>query len=654
MSSISLIGEHPLATDSNNKLKSRIATLFTTTQTLVTVLPALHAWQRLVYLERLQQQRFSAGEERLSESQEEVEIANSVDLLMEGQNILIRPHPEQMDLAFRADEQLQGLIPKRQIQFLYSSNPKVRQAIKHRGEMWRITPPARSVPEMKKVIQDSRFRISCGDIYYYNRLTGTRYLTFASFAGLSALPAESLRSHLKEIADYSPLINRLGNPEIRFFMADGRFSSDAFKARDWGSFDEAGLGVVFRDLERQFQDALEADYRQDDPLCGRWRSQMVSALTGDGCDVEPEETQMGLSPEFFMQIKWLPGARIEDGELLFDAVLDPVVETQWDADRSTEEEEKCRGFIGNFVREYGDIEYVNVGRVIGSLSSRTAMQGRRDVYVAEVKLPDQEAAVVKLIRMQKFGVREHLDEGKDLLGAMLDSEEYTAYTLDRRIGCRQLGMNLPQRVTSRRLSETYRGTQAERRGTLIWSPYFEREFVYGVATDKMAAEKFADPDFAMQFARLLGSAAAPNMILGRASQDITVIFDDGDEVVIQDKKGLPIEIVVADHTGTFADYTNDLRQMGRAYATPINCRIDLVQDRSAFSKAYLDAFRDRFAAIQRRYFAKKRAFDSLFRHGYRDENGNFLFRWDRVLARLALANPRELAALIEEHFIARI
>ena len=45
--------------------------------------------------------------------------------------------------------------------------------------------------------------------------------------------------------------------------------------------------------------------------------------------------------------------------------------------------------------------------------------------------------------MQKWGIREHLDEGKRLLDAIIQSEEYTEYILDRRLGCRQLGMNLP-------------------------------------------------------------------------------------------------------------------------------------------------------------------------------------------------------------------
>ncbi len=649
MRAITLLREHPLATDAAGKLKSRIATLFTTTQTLVTT-PGVHATQRLFYLRELQDRRLERGEEPLTGQQEADEIANSVDLVVEGRRILIRPNPDEMELAFRADEQLQGLVPKRQIQFLHCSRPRVREAIKHRGELWRICPPARSVMEMKKLIHDSKLGIQCGDIYRYNRLTGTRYLTFQSFSNLELLPPEKLRAQLKEIAEYSAEHNRMGHPEIRFFMADERLSPAGFKLADIDSMSDDTLIASFRELRDEFRAAVQAPFLQDDALCADWRNRMAAALTDHGDAIEQEESQLGLSPEFFMQIKWLPGARIEEGELIFDAALDISENASEDHDRSTEEAEKCRGFICNFVREYGDIEHVNVGRVIGSLSSRGATQGRRDVFVVELKLPDQVASVVKLIRMQKWGVREHLDAGMDLLGAMLQSEDYTAYTLDRRIGCRQLGMNLPMRVTSRRLSEYYHTGKSGVEPTLIWSPYFEREFVYGTATDKVPPSKFANEEFALLFARILGDAAAPNLILGRATLQLEVIFDDGDEIVIQNERGLPSEIVVADHTGTFADYKRDLRQVAPAYAKPINRRIDQVRDRTEFRKAYVEAFRERFATIQKRYFAKKRAFDALFRHGHRDEKGNFLYRWDQTLDRLALANPDELAGLIQASF----
>ena len=75
-------------------------------------------------------------------------------------------------------------------------------------------------------------------------------------------------------------------------------------------------------------------------------------------------------------------------------------------------DEKCREFIFNFVREFGDLEYVNIGRVVGSLSQRGKTPGRRDVYIAQVKQQGIKDEIVKIIRMQKWGIREHLDEGK--------------------------------------------------------------------------------------------------------------------------------------------------------------------------------------------------------------------------------------------------
>jgi hypothetical protein len=74
--------------------------------------------------------------------------------------------------------------------------------------------------------------------------------------------------------------------------------------------------------------------------------------------------------------------------------------------------------------------------------------------------------------MQKWGIREHLNDGKKLLDAIIQSEEYTEYILDRRLGCRQLGMNLPPRTTAKRINERYFGPRRDLCNAMIWSPYF--------------------------------------------------------------------------------------------------------------------------------------------------------------------------------------
>jgi len=44
-----------------------------------------------------------------------------------------------MELACLADELLQSLVFKRQVKFLSVADHRVREAIKHRGECWRLS-----------------------------------------------------------------------------------------------------------------------------------------------------------------------------------------------------------------------------------------------------------------------------------------------------------------------------------------------------------------------------------------------------------------------------------------------------------------------------------------------------------------------------------
>ena len=176
-------------------------------------------------------------------------------------------------------------------------------------------------------------------------------------------------------------------------------------------------------------------------------------------------------------------------------------------------------------------------------------------------MPNSE--ILQIIRMQKWGVRERLDQGKDLLQAMIESEEYTEYILDRRLGCRQLGMNLSPRISTRKLTERYTGKQRQLEGITIWSPYFQRDYIRGFATARLPTDRLRNPDYAITLADLLGGAAAPNLIVGRSNISGQLIFDDGDEVVAEDTKGMPVDIIVADHTGTFGSFREDLTQLCR-------------------------------------------------------------------------------------------
>ena len=645
---IEIIGPKLFELDEQGRLKSRVGTVFPRHRVLVT-LPGIHATQRLAFLEYLNQQRQARGEPPLGPEEEERALKHSVDLFFEVGTILIRPDPDRMDLAFEADEFLQDPVSKRQIKFLFALNPKVRQPIKEHGESWRISPLPRSRDDMEKLIAESKVAIQAQPIYYYSRASGTRYVTLQQFAGLEALDAAGLARQLQEIADHAGRRNRLGNPEVDFFETDRlRFSARDLAGQRFAEGSEAELRARYRELKGRFHAAVEPAFREDDPRVEAWRNRMFSLLVSPANEPVGEEVLRGLSPEFFMQIEWLPGGRYEEGEFMFDSIFNEADEHPEDAELKRLCDRKARGFIFNLIREYGDLEYVNVGHVAHSLSKmRPVKDGRRDVYIVELKPCDAPAPVVRLIRLLKWGIRERLEEGKGLLQAILESDEYVDYLLDRRLGCRQLGMNLAPRIIIRRVPEIYHGPRADHEGQMFRAAYSERDYLPGAASDKLPSWKYAQEGYALRMARLLGRAAAPNLIVGRTYDDGTlVIFDDGDEVVVEDEAGLPRELVVGDHSGAFGEYQRPLIEFAKDYARPVNNRVTLVAKPREFAEAYLEAFRERFLQLQSDYRKRRRAFDTLFKEGNYDPKGSFRYRWECVLKRLDQTDVRALGEAI--------
>ena len=71
----------------------------------------------------------------------------------------------------------------------------------------------------------------------------------------------------------------------------------------------------------------------------------------------------------------------------------------------------------------------------------------------------------------------------------------------------------------RRVAERYHGDQTALHGTMIWSPYFQREYFVGAGERQDSPRRLRNPRFALALARLLGRAAAPNLISGDAVPD---------------------------------------------------------------------------------------------------------------------------------------
>jgi hypothetical protein len=339
-----------------------------------------------------------------------------------------------------------------------------------------------------------------------------------------------------------------------------------------------------------------------------------------------------------MQVQWVPGGRIEEGDLILDSVFEEEdAETCCPVTRPVCND-RARSLIFNFMREYADLESINIGRVAASISKRQAYSEHRDVYLAEIHQRGLHTPILRIIRMQKRGVWESLDQGNDLLSAILESEEYTEFILDRRLACRQLGMHLPAHLWAHKLCERYTGTQEAFRQRQIWSTYFERDYIPGLATDKIPKGRFASDAFAMAFARVLGHAAASNLIVGRCDSRRQVVFDDGDELVIEDVHDIPRGIIVADHTGTFSDCQKNLADLIPAYAACVQKRAGFVPSVRAFAEVFVHAFEERFHHIQGDYRKRWHAFDTLFKHKYRrgesEHRTGFYEQWECTLARL--------------------
>src|SRR5512139_1178670 len=124
---LTILGAHPLETDDAGNLKARIGTIFPRTNVLLT-LPGIHATQRMAYVDYLNEKRRKAGLSELDEDEQIAEWKDSVDLIMEKDRIYIRPDPEDMEIAFEADELLQEFVSKQKIKFLNARNQSVRGA----------------------------------------------------------------------------------------------------------------------------------------------------------------------------------------------------------------------------------------------------------------------------------------------------------------------------------------------------------------------------------------------------------------------------------------------------------------------------------------------------------------------------------------------
>lgn len=644
-----ILGDKIFARNEDGSLKSHVGTVFFRTPGIVTI-KGVHATQRLAWVEELNRERAEKGEAPLTDAEAEAEWAESVDILFTEKWVLIRPEANRMELAFKADEVLQQFVSKRKIRFLHTNMAKVRDALRVRGENWRMSRIPMTNEELDQQVESSRTSIENEKIYFYNHHTGTRYVSAGTLSKVAELPDEKFRGQVAEIVAGMKSYNRMGQQEIDIFPistpAEIRAKFRSMNLED----DDASLRKEFNSILLDVRMALPADLRNEVLQNFAWRNELCATLsrTPNETTVRADELIQGISPEFYRQIEWLPGGRLENGRLIFDSIFDEAAQSS-DPELKAFCDLRVRSLIFNCVRMFDMLEYMNVGKIARPLVRHPNETIRRsNVYIVQYKLKHEPKDAIVIVRFQKWGVAEHLDEGKDLLQAGRESINYADYILDRRLGCRQLGMKLPPRVTMGQITERYEGANIYN-GMNIRSFYYVRDYVSGTASDKIPPPRFANPVFAKKFAELMGAAAAVDLVVGRAVTETgESVFDTNYEVVQMDDKGLPARVVVTDHAGTFVKYLENFEELIKPYARVVTRRKEFVGDFKSFAEVYVTAFANKLRETKEMYLSNMRIFDDLFVSRPYDSAGSGAFRWKCVLNRLASADVEKVVNSLKD------
>ncbi len=585
---LTLYGPHPLERDRGGGLKYRMGDVFPALGSIV-IGRGLHVTLAMDLIDQIQH----LSGNKLDESGQQEIFADLVALVSRGEQVMIRSIPDDMEHCFRAAELLREVVPSEMIRFTGRRDPKVREAFKLRGESWKMTPRYFTVEEIIEQIRLSVVRVNTDNRYYYKIESGGRLITPQEFAAIRDVidNREEFRDRVCEVVDLYQRRNSNYVRELDYFAID----EDVFKfslfenlagylqrCRKWGDRQRARARRLFDAASENFRSAVPPELHQDEPGNPAWRNEMYAELS----EIPPtEESILGISEEFNMNIRWLPGCSVVKGV----AVKDEHVE------------EAASRLIDDFLRCYGSLEYINFGRLMRSQSNKRAAGSYREVFIAVLKQQGKPDEQIRILRKVFRGVLFYLNRGHDREMAKSLAEGYLEYTFDRREILSLLGADTP--VVS------YLSREEELTGIgTVPVFYFNRPYIQGLATDKISYNYFSHEGFVNAQAALLGSEAALNIFVGRCEQDSgTMFFGDGDEL-LQFGSGdpmVPTSIVLADFTGTFADVVSPLEIFIPQYSDYLANMLGRVKvpgwrakERLALGEVFIHALQERFYQLR--------------------------------------------------------
>lgn len=631
-----VIGPDLFAKDDQGMPLSPIASVFPSFRTIVAG-RGIHAMQAVLMTEHLAQSVRQREHRELTAEEQEAVYNDAVALIVQDPVVIIRSDPNAMDRVFAADDILQCLLPKERIQFTGIQLPEVRRMLRRRGESWRITPAPRSTEEISHFIRSSRVHVSTGATYYQNAHTGGRFLTSEEFSRIRPLIGSDRReaiARLKEILSLSQLFNNEGARELSLFLPSDRslplhplndIISALERADSPGAAEEAER--LFDRYAKWFADTAGAELASDGEDRSVWRTTMFCRLFGIH-EQEIEEWVLGLSPEFHLNVRWLPGARIAAGELHFEPGASIRV----------------RNLISHYWHNWEGLLAINVGRVESPQTKRDRTGEEREVYLIVLELSDG-TENIRLVRMMKWDIIHRLKLGTHRDQAIGETFQYRDYILDRLMAAKELGIAIPV-YTEIRLEEELPGLG------VIPVFFFDRQYVPGIVTDKIPPARYGQPGFIVRLAGLLGQAATVSLILGRVCPRTGhVFFDDADEVIQFNGEGLPERLILAETTGSFTDWFTRAADILPHCLWHFSRHLAKARDQGiphSELHAAVTAFADAVLAEVERMRERLTAHPSLRNlfAGRSTEPGSIRCRWEGILNRLESTNTEELRRLI--------
>ncbi len=630
---ITVIGDDLLCRTEQGAPANAIATVFPCHRLIVTG-QGIHAMQIHRALEYLQnEQPEETGIDRI-----DAICRDAVALHVRNACIIIRTDPYRMERVFLADELLQEIYPRECIRFTGLHQAQVREALARRGEIWRFSSAPVHQTDFDQLIQNCRVRIGTDTLYYHNKHTGEHILTLAEFSKIKPLlrtAPDQAALRIREILEFSRLINAQGYPEITFLVASDQameiqILEDVLQLLEKADpAADAGAEALFDQLLTRFSQIAGPGLTSDDTHCDAWRLAMMSRLFNID-EQTTSEWSLGLGPEFYLNIRWLSGARIIAGEAVFDPASDPRV----------------RRLILHFTSTRNDCISINVGRIESPLTERDRTGEEREVYIVALERAGG-AKEIRHIRMSKWDVRHRLKKGIPLAQAVSETRKYRDYIIDRHTAARALRLPIVhyEEICIEDACDS----------DIIPVYYFERDYVPGVVTCRISPFLYEGDNFIIRLADLLGRAAADSLVLGRTDPRTgRLYFDDGDEVIQLDPGGIPCNLVMIETTGSFNDWTSPLTRWAAHCADQMAVHINRARRQEMAEtacKAAVDAFSGGLESEIRRMQALLDDADAGLIHLFENRSGEWggiRCRWEGVLDRLRSAPVNSLRQMIEE------